>query len=93
MLASERPTDWATSRLVWFRLSWVVSLVSKNFGCKAIWPVTLAPASMAAALIPLTTEDCAPGSVMIRIRWPDSRSRRTAGSTPWAYDSPSPACA
>ncbi len=68
-------------------------LVSKNSGCKAICPVTLAPASAAAAVIPLTTEDCAPGSVTIRSRWPVSRSRTTAGSTAWAYDSPSLACA
>ena len=64
-------------------------LVSKNFGCRLICPVTVAPESIAAVLIPLTTEGWAPGSVTISSRWPDSRSRSTAGSTAWAYASPS----
>ena len=83
---------WATSRVVWFRLSCVVPLVSKNFGARLICPVTVAPASIAAVLIPLTTEDWAPGSVTISSRWPVSRSRSTAGSTAWAYSSSSLAC-
>ena len=82
----------ATSRVVWFRLSCVVALVSKNFGARLICPVTVAPASIAALLIPLTTEDWAPGSVTISSRWPVSRLRSTAGSTAWAYNSPSLAC-
>ena len=52
----------------------------------------MAPASLAAVMIPLTTEDCAPGSVTISSRWPVSRSRSTAGSTAWAYNSSSLAC-
>ena len=83
---------WATSRVVWFRLSCVVPLVSKNLGCRLICPVTVAPASIAAVLIPLTTEDWAPGSVTISSRWPVSRSCSTAGSTAWAYCSSSLAC-
>src|SRR5271166_4320918 len=78
VLVSAMLAAWATSRVVWFRLSRVVLLVSKNFGCRAICPVTLAPASVAAALIPLTTWGCAPGSVTISTRWPGSRSRSTA---------------
>ena len=67
-------------------------LVSKNFGCRLICPVTVAPAWIAAALMPLTTEDWAPGSVTISSRCPVSRSCSTAGSTAWAYISPSVAC-
>ncbi len=70
--------------MVWFRLSCVVALVSKNLGCKAICPVTVAPASAAAVLIPATAADEAPGSVTMSSRWPGSRSRRTAGSIAWA---------
>ena len=77
---------WATAWVVVFRLSCVVPLVSKNFDARLICPVTLAPASLAAVMIPLTTEDCAPGSVTISSRWPVSRSRSTAGSTAWAYN-------
>ena len=43
--------------LVWLRKSSVVSLVSKNLFCRAICPVTVAPASaVAASVIPATTE-------------------------------------
>ena len=83
---------WATSWVVWFRLSCVVPLVSKNLGCRLICPVTVAPASFAAVLIPLTTEDWAPGSVTISSRWPVSRPCSTVGSTAWAYCSPWLAC-
>ena len=78
--------------MVWFRLSWAVPLVSKNFGCRLICPVTVAPAWIAAAVMPLTTEDCAPGSVTISRRCPVSRLCSMAGSTAWAYISPSVAC-
>ena len=54
--------------------------------------MTRAPASVAAVLIPLTTEDWAPGSVTISSCWPVSRSCSTAGSTAWAYASSSLAC-
>ena len=78
--------------MVWFRLSCAVPLVSKNLGCRLISPVTVAPAWTAAVLMPLTTEDWAPGSVTISSRRPVSRSRSTAGSTASAYSSPSVAC-
>ena len=86
------PAAWATSSVVWFRLSCVVPLVSKNFGARLICPVTLAPAARAALLIPLTTDDWAPGSVTISSRCLVSRPRSTVGSTAWAYISPSVAC-
>ena len=42
----------------------MVSLVSKNFGCRAISPVTVAPVNcVAALLIPETTDAEAPGSI------------------------------
>ena len=73
------------ARVIWFRPSSVVSLVSKNLGCSAICPVTVAPASwVAALLIAVTTEAGAPGSVTISSRWPASRSCSTTGSTAWA---------
>ena len=79
------PSACDMARLIWFRPSSVVSLLSKNLGCSAICPVTVAPAScVAALLIAVTTEAGAPGSVMISSRWPASRLCSTTGSTAWA---------
>jgi hypothetical protein len=80
--------------VTWPRLPCAVPLESKNCGSSAICPVTVAPASaVAAALIAVTTDADAPGSVMISSRWPASRPRSTTGSTACAYDSSTAACA
>jgi uncharacterized membrane-anchored protein len=53
---------------------------SLNFGCRAIVPVTVALASVAACLTPLMTDDAAPGSVTRTIRSPARVSASSFGS-------------
>ena len=70
----------ARSELIWARLDWVVPDRSLNFGWMATWPVTVAPASMAACLTPEITVDEAPGSVTSTIRSPGSSLASSLGS-------------
>ena len=66
----------------------MLALVSKNAGCSWAWPVTLAPASSSALVIPLIVEPSAPGAVTSTTFCPLSRLVSSSGADVWA-NSPS----
>ena len=74
------PSGLAMELLMMLRLDCVAPLTSLNFGCSATWPVTVAPAIVAAFVTPCTTELCAPGSVTMTSLSPVSRPPSSRGS-------------